>query len=167
MVRLQALRPQDIDAVLDIQSRCYDAAKLESAQSFLAKLRASPTSCFMAWMDDLPAGYLVAMPADAMAPPALHSETCELPAAADGLYLHDLAVHPRARRRGVAEVLIDAYFQARQQLDLRFACLTAVNGSAAFWERHGFRTAAAEDALSVRLASYGEGACYMRQDFGR
>ncbi|XHS77215.1 GNAT family N-acetyltransferase [Burkholderiaceae bacterium UC74_6] len=152
--------------MIDIQACCYDAAKLESAQSFLAKVQASPASCFMAWIDDRPAGYLVAMPADAQEPPPLHGETYAVPAGANSLYLHDLSVHPGARGKGVAEALVRAFFQARLQLDLRFACLTAVNGSSGFWAPHGFRPVAETDALASCLAGYGDGARYMRQEQG-
>ena len=48
-----------------------------------------------------------------------------------------------------------------RQSNLSQACLTAVNGSTAFWRRHGFRRASVDDAEAGGLASYGEGAQYM------
>jgi len=57
---VQTMRAEDIAAVLKIQSCCYDETKLESEGSFLAKLNASPASCFIALMAESPVGYLVA-----------------------------------------------------------------------------------------------------------
>lgn len=55
-------------------------------------------------------------------------------------------------------MLIQAYFAALKPMKARFACLTAVNGSRVFWERHGFRVTA---PATGRLDSYGEDAQYM------
>jgi GNAT superfamily N-acetyltransferase len=157
---VRAMRTDDLPSVLRIQSCCYDEAKLESQQAFLAKLEASPVTCFMALVDGAAAGYLVAVPAELGRPPPLNSPTFLVPARANALYLHDLAVHPDARGAGVAVALIEAFFGATRRSRLPFACLTAVNDSRAFWERHGFR-AAAIDADAASMATYGEGACYM------
>ena len=158
---VRAMRAEDLPIVLDIQSCCYDETKLESPQSFLAKLKASPTTCFIALVADVPAGYLVAVPAVVDSPPPLNSPNYAVPLHADALYLHDLAVHPAARRAGLSVVLIEAYFQAIKQSKARFACLTAVNDSHSFWERYGFQLAASVDASSECMATYGEGARYM------
>ena len=153
----------DLPAVLDIQALCYDAAKLESHRSFLAKLEASPVTCFMAQIAEAPAGYLVAVPAEAGRPPPLHGEDYLVPSAAAALYLHDLAVHPEARGAGVAAALIKAYFRAARRQGFRLACLTAVNGASRFWERYGFRAVAdsGADDMASDMTSYGAGAVYM------
>ncbi|MDP3249085.1 MAG: GNAT family N-acetyltransferase [Polaromonas sp.] len=157
------MRAEDIAWVLEIQSCCYDETKLESAQSFLAKLSASPTSCFVALVSDGLAGYLVAIPAEAGSPPPLNSPTYSVPPTPDALYLHDLAVHPAARGASVAVALIEAYFQALKQLKAQFACLTAVNGSTSFWERHGFRVAVPTGSAAGHMETYGEEAQYMNR----
>jgi ribosomal protein S18 acetylase RimI-like enzyme len=154
------MRADDIPAVLDIQSRCYDETKWESAQSFLSKLDSSPASCFMAQMAEKPVGYLVAVPAEVGSPPPLNSPTYAVPPAPNALYLHDMAVHPEARRAGVAVVLIEAYFLSLRRLNLQHGCLTAVNGSGGFWGRYGFR-ATPLVAATTGMATYGAGAQYM------
>ena len=158
---VRAMRDNDVAAVLDIQSRCYDAAKLESHQSFLAKLNAAPATCFIACVADAPVAYLVAVPAVNGRPPPLNGMTYGVPRAANALYLHDLAVHPAARGSGAASALVEAYFHALKASKAQFGCLTAVNDSWTYWERHGFRSAALADAPSGHMASYGEGARYM------
>lgn len=155
------MQADDISAVLDIQSRCYDESKWESAQSFLSKLDSASASCFMALAADRPVGYLVAVPAEVGSPPPLNSPTYAVPPAPNALYLHDLAVHPEARGEGVAVVLIEAYFMSLRRLNLQHGCLTAVNGSSGFWARYGFRATPLGD-VAAGMATYGAGAQYMR-----
>ena len=158
---VQAMRVEDLPIVLGIQSRCYDETKLESRQSFIAKLKASPTTCFIALVAGVPAGYLVAVPALVASPPPLNSPNYCVPPHANALYLHDLAVRDTERGAGVAAALIEAFFQVARQSKAQFACLTAVNDSHAFWERQGFQLAASMESNSPCVATYGEGARYM------
>lgn len=158
---VRSMRAEDIASMLEIQSCCYDETKLESEQSFLAKLKASPTSCFVALVPGGLAGYLVAVPAEAGCPPPLNGPSYSVPPTADALYLHDLAVHPAARGAGVAVALIEAYFQAIEQLKAQFACLTAVNDSTSFWERYGFRVVVPTGPAFGHMETYGEEARYM------
>ncbi|WP_084545215.1 GNAT family N-acetyltransferase [Derxia gummosa] len=160
--RLRPMREHDIPAVLAVQSACYTELVPESADAFLTKLAASPGTCWVALgVRDRLLGYLVALPWRFDAPPALDLRDCRLPAEPDCLYLHDLAIAPHARGQGVADALVDAFVMCLRDLRLPRAALTAVQGSAAFWARHGFSPV--DDGLlpAAKLASYGAGACYM------
>ena len=165
-VVIRAMGAEDLAAVLEIQSCCYDAAKLESRESFLAKLEASPATCFIAAVAEAPVGYLVAVPAEEGSPPPLNDPIYAVPRTANALYLHDLALHPTARGTGAAAALVAAYFDALEQSKACFGCLTAVNQSRGFWERHGFRSASVADLGAGRMDTYGEGAQYMRVRVG-
>ncbi len=160
-IDIRPLQAHDLQAVLEIQGFCHDASRLESARSFDAKRQASPASCLIASLDGRSVGYLVAIPVKDGQPPPLNAATCPVPPDADALYLHDLAVHPDARGAGVGEALVQAFFHAARRSNLSQACLIAVNSSAAFWQRQGFRRARVDDAKAGGLASYGEGAQYM------
>lgn len=160
-VAVRAMGAEDVEAVLDIQSCCYDDPKQESRQSFLTKLNASPRTCFVALLGGVPAGYLVAVPAEAGKPPPLNGATYRVPRAANALYLHDLSVRPEARGSGTATALVAAYFEVLKQSQAEFGCLTAVNESSSYWERYGFRREALADAVSGQVRTYGEGAQYM------
>lgn len=157
---IRKMKAADLAAVLGIQSCCYDDSKLESGQSFLAKLEASPATCFIALAAEAPAGYLVSVPAEAGNPPLLNCPSYLAPPRANALYLHDLAVHPEARGIGIADALIEAYFQTLKQSKFQIACLTAVNNSSKFWERYGFRVNPI-DATAEKISTYGMGAQYM------
>jgi GNAT superfamily N-acetyltransferase len=160
------MHPDDLPAVLGIQLRCHDDSKLESAQSFLAKLQAAPASCFMAMAGEAPVGYLVAVPALLGHPPPLGGAACDLPPQPNALHLHDLALHPQARGMGAAGLLVAAFFTAARGLGVAHACLVAVNASAPYWARHGFAPWPLAPGAAGEAAGYGEGAVYMGVPLG-
>jgi GNAT superfamily N-acetyltransferase len=157
---LRPLHPEDIGAVLCIQARCYFQMEPESAAALLSRLRLSPDTCWLAQSEGAAAGYLLAHPWRSDAPPALDTELERLPAEADCFYLHDLAIDPDRRGRGIAELLVEAALAAASGLSLRRCALTAVQSSQPFWARFGFRPAPAETAAE-KLASYGGDAVLM------
>lgn len=160
---VRPMHPTDLPSVLLIQRESFADATLESHQSFLVKLQASPGTCFVAADGAGLAGYLVALIADSAHPPSLNADHYTLPPAPDCLYLHDLSVARRARGAGVADALIAQFLRALGQLGLPRACLTAVNDSTRYWTRHGFEVVASGGAgpLGDRVATYGAGAQYM------
>lgn len=100
------------------------------------------------------AGYLLAhrWPPESV-PPLGHAPTAG-EAQGAGWYLSDLAVLPVARGAGHTAAALDTLFT---RTDAPIA-LVAVNGSAGFWQRHGF---VVQETPAGKLASYGAGACYM------
>lgn len=164
MMSLFEIRPMhidDMDRVLQIQAACYSGDIPESARSLTAKLVAAPQSCFVAIADDEVIAYLIALPWISTAPPALNSPDCNIPAQADCLYLHDLSVHPDARRSGVGRALIECFFARCAQWQFPQACLVAVQNSASYWQRFGFQTAPGSVALNEKLASYADDAEFL------
>ena len=159
---IRPARRGDLNAILQIQARCYTAIVPESPDSMGAKLAAAPDSCFVAsHTDGTPVAYLLALPWRFADPPHLDAPTCQLPADADTLYLHDLAVAPEARGSGAADALVGAFMAALAASRLGRASLIAIQGSAGWWARHGFEAVTATPALAERLAGYGPDACYM------
>lgn len=158
---IRSMARDDLPDVLRIQRESFDDTAQESLQSFQAKLIASPSTCFVAIQQGQVVGYLVAILASSDEPPALHGEVARIPAAPDCLYLHDLSVSQIARGSGVARALMDGFMTSLRQQRLPRACLTAVNGSQAYWTRYGFRVVAPVGAAVARLATYGSDAQYM------
>ncbi|WP_115766709.1 GNAT family N-acetyltransferase [Massilia oculi] len=77
---------------------------------------------------------------------------------ADTLYLHDLAVDPRALGRGLARALVEHLLDLGRGLDLPHAALVSVQDSTRFWNGFGFEARATSDA---GLFTYPPGAVYM------
>lgn len=151
----------DIPAVLEIQAVCYTELIPESEESLQAKLRASRTTCFIASLGGTVVGYLISLPWEFANPPELNAVTCRLPNSADCLYLHDLAVAPSARKSGAGRALVEAFLTQLSGLALGRASLVAVQDSAPYWERYGFRAVLPSESLKAKLATYGKSVAYM------
>ena len=84
------------------------------------------------------AGYLIAHPGRMDTPPPLDSLLDGLPAAPDCLYLHDLALLPEWRGRGLAGQAVAMMVVLAKRVELPRLALVAVGNSAAFWVSRGF-----------------------------
>ncbi len=119
---------------------------------FAERLALFADGCLMA-----PGGYMVAHPTRAGAPPALDTLLGALPAAADTLHLHDVALLPAMQGRGLGAAAVRAARVVAARHGLPRLGLIAVHGTAAYWARFGFVDAPA----GATLASYGADARYM------
>lgn len=124
----------------------------ERPEIFAERLALCPAGCLILGNLD---GYIISHPWTLGSPPALDTLLGALPAQPDTWYIHDLALHERARSTGAAPAVVARIATLAQGLPLS---LIAVGRSPGFWKRQGFTPA----ALPVgKLASYGEGAAYM------
>lgn len=166
LCQIRLMRREDIDDVLTIQAACYTAIVPESRASLLAKLDASPSTCFVAvhtaGTQQGMAGYLFAMPWQLGTPPQLDAPDCILPAQPNCLYLHDLAVAPSARKTGAGQALVAAFMDRLKTLPLQHASLISIQASAPYWQRHGFSVVPTNAAIEAKLGSYGTDAVYMQ-----
>jgi predicted N-acetyltransferase YhbS len=163
VIDMRLMAAADLAAVLEIQAVCYTELTPESKESLHAKLRASPSTCFIASIAGDTVGYLFALPWELSNPPMLNAATCRLPASPNCLYLHDLAVAPHARKSGAGRALVEAFLTRLRELELGRASLIAVQNSTPYWERHGFRAVPPSASLKAKLSTYGEGVEYMER----
>ena len=163
MIQLNLLKSDHMADVLRIQDYCYTEIEPESLESLQAKILASPNTCLIAESSEGAVGYLIAVPIIYPHLPTLNAPTFELPADADTLYIHDLAIHGAGRGKGVAQALVRASIDAAKRSGLSRACLVAIQNSQSFWEQFGFeKVAEPTDELRAKLASYGADAKLMR-----
>ena len=137
------------------QSRRLVLAR-SSAASLRAKWQASPETCLAACSGAQLTGYLIAVPIAWPQIPPLGAETFGVPAGADTLYLHDLALSPAARGTGAGAALVDAVLAAGRSQGHLNAGLVAIQGSAPYWQRFGFRAVEPPPGVRPKLASYGD-----------
>lgn len=161
VIDIRMMAEADIPAVLEIQSVCYTEVTPESDESLHAKLSASQSTCFIASLEGNTVGYLISLPWAFSSPPALNAATCRLPLSPDCLYLHDLAVAPGARKFGTGRALVEAFMTRLRDSGLERASLVAVQNSAPYWQRYGFRAVPVSDPLKAKLATYGKDVAYM------
>lgn len=123
----------------------------EDPAVFADRLALFGPGCLMAEEDGAPLGYCIAHPGTIGDPPPLDTVLGGLPAGADCLYIHDVALLPAARGRhlGVALALLMEDVARAHGFD-RIA-LTAVNRSDGFWGTLGY-----VPQPCAKLASYGE-----------
>jgi len=86
-------------------------------------------------------GYAFAHPARTGQAPALDTMLGELPADADALHLHDVALLPEARGGGRVAALLDYLTNVARVARLPCLTLVAVHGTADHWRRFGFAPA--------------------------
>ena len=151
----RALAPGDLAAVAHIAARVHSNYP-ERPEVFAERLALFPAGCLLlADAQGQACGYAITHPGRLGAPPPLDSLLGGLPAVADCLYLHDIALLPAARGAQAPAALLKLLRALARSLALERLALVAVNGSAAYWRRHGFVEGTA------RVESYGAGVAYL------
>lgn len=160
-VTIRPMLPADLDAVLRVQAACYPPEMQEAAAVVKARLDAAAATCLVACDADGVCGYLFAYPSRLGSVTDLGAPF-EVAPDADTLYLHDLAVDPRALGRGLARALVEHLLDLGRGLalsrPLSHVALVSVQDSSRFWSGFGFAARATGDA---GLLTYPAGAVYM------
>ncbi|KAK4183777.1 putative gcn5-related n-acetyltransferase [Podospora australis] len=176
MTTWRKMKPNDINAVHKIGNIIH--AALPEDQSIPAeRLRLFPDGCLVlaspstnteddnnaAEEEEVIGGYIISHPIKHRQPPPLNTLLGDIPIDADQFYLHDVAILPEFRGKGLAAMGIA---MALVEADKRFqtTCLVSVYGTAKFWGRFGF--APVEDvgaALKEKVRGYGEDAIFMER----
>lgn len=153
------MRPDDLDAVTAIAAVGFPD-HFEGRDRFANRLELHPSGCFVLAGTNGVVGYVVAYPWRRGAAPALNILVAAIPADADVLYLHDLALLPEARGGGWTRPILERLVAGALEAGWPEIALVAVNDARAFWERHGFQVVD-DPALAEQLATYGADARYM------
>ena len=139
----------------------------ESAEVFTERVKLFPEGCLaLVRHDDCKlCGYAISYPVRARQPPALDSLLGEIPSDANQYYIHDVAILPGFRGKGLAAEAVRQLLDVARRHNYQATCLVSVYGTAPFWARFGFVAEKADAALAEELEEYGEDAVYMsRQD---
>lgn len=140
----------------------------ESDAVFEERLELFPQGCRVAeGPDGTLIGYAVSHPGRLFDPPALDTLLRRLPADADCLYVHDVALLQTARGLGLGRAIVLDLSALARLIGSYCLALTAVNNSAAWWQRRGFlRLQPEPPELAAKLASYGADAAYLVKPVG-
>ena len=150
---------EDLEQVFAVQCRAHQPDYHEPLAALASHLEHGDGLCLVAEAAEGLAAYLLAHPWRG-APPALHRPLTGA-REPDHLFLHDLAVAPECRGRGLAAVLLEGLIAQAQSSRLGEIRLVALADAQAFWLAHGWRAQAQKLA-----AAYGEGACLMSRTLG-
>lgn len=160
---LRAMRPQDLPAVLAVQAACYPPSMQEPAAILLARLEAAAGCCLVAADGEGVCAYLFAYRSRLGVVTPLGARFDPAPDA-DTLYLHDLAVAPRGKGRGLARALVGRVLDRAHTQGLHASALVSVQDTRGFWTALGYRAALLDCPLArAALAGYPGAACYMQR----
>lgn len=161
---VRPMQRPDLASVISIQHQCYAPAFHEPVEAFESKWAASPDTCWVAQYLGQVCAYLVCLPVQGQALPALHARAFQRSAQPNWLYVHDLAIGPVARGAGLASQLIGQALDQARNMGLTQAGLIAVQDSASFWRKFGFVEDASGHLVTPgKLASFGPDALFMSQ----
>lgn len=168
----------DLGGVMDVQARSYPAELLEGSDVLGGILDHG-----MSWIAEDHLGTVVGYAAVHASEPyrvhALHSVPAPVLTRCCCCFVHDLAVAPGHRGRGVGRALLEAVEDALQQqqqqpqqqqqlhlhLHLHLQLVAVGNDARAFWERAGFRPVRRSLDAASESALAGYGACGRLQTF--
>ncbi|WP_157945997.1 GNAT family N-acetyltransferase [Vibrio gangliei] len=145
-----------------IQDVAYRDGLAEDIDILKIKADVSPETCFVCMDEEQQVlGYVLAHPWESDQPPCINqdisdSEEVVSPEDASTLYIHDLAISPKARGVGVAQALIENLLDQAQAFNIDTVSLVAVQGMAGFWSKYGFKS-----MKSNSTDSYGDDAQFM------
>lgn len=152
-------------AVARLQLEAYLPLYHEDRDVLETRLRVGPGLCWGAFAGEELIAYILSHPWPAADPPAIGVRLDSPPAGVDNWFIHDLAMGPAARGRGVGRALAAAAMEAARATGLARGDLIAVQGAWAFWEKIGYRAPAkSPPALAAKVAEYGDDARYMTID---
>ncbi len=136
----------------------------EHIDTFSEKIALSPDTCFVADENGGIRGYAIAYPWLANDIPKLNTMLGSLPADASVLFIHDVALLPSVRGRGLLGELANLFRTAGRKLGFTAMTLAAVYGSEEAWFRYGFYRAPMNEKLTEQVEGYGT-AVYMISPF--
>ena len=123
--------------ILKIQEKAYVEIPPEDVDILKSKWLSSPKTCavYLEHNNNISA-YLLAHPWPSEIPPKLH----EISPVSESvnLYLHDLALAPEERGKGIAKKLVENLIDIAKIQGFKKILLVAVQNSSGFWDKFGF-----------------------------
>jgi len=147
------------NGILEIQDKSYQEIGIEDLEVLKSKNEASPDTCFVCLSNKGEVlGYLLAHPWSGITPPKLFEPLPNIEQC-DYLYLHDMAVSPQSKGKGIGRTAALKLFEVAQNKGIKSVSLVAVQGAQSFWSIIGF-----QEVTGVNIcSSYGEKAILMEK----
>ncbi|KAL2822822.1 acyl-CoA N-acyltransferase [Aspergillus cavernicola] len=152
------LTANDIESLMRVADAVHPGLP-ESALVFAERIKLYPEGCLALEEDNQVCGYAISHPIRHHQPPALDSLLGEISSNADQYYIHDVAILPKLRGRGLAAKCIDRLLEVAKRFPV--TCLVSVYGTEPFWARFGFVSEPVGEDVREKLRDYGEDAVYL------
>jgi GNAT superfamily N-acetyltransferase len=141
MIAVRHMTNNDMDVVMRIQSMAYIPQYRESREIYKDKFDKFPDGCWIAEVDGQPNGYLLSHPCLLDNPPKLDMMIGYIPQNPDCYFIHDIAVNPFFKGKGIGRILCDKAKLLAKEYNLTNIALISVQNSHPFWEKMGFKRA--------------------------
>lgn len=164
MAAWRKISVSDIEGLLRVADEIHPDLP-ESDYVFTERVKLFPEGCLVLVEGDEVCGYVISHPICHRQPPALDSLLGEIAPDADQYYIHDLAILPRFRGRGLAAECIGKLFAVAKRYPT--TCLVSVYDTVPFWGRFGFVPEPVDAVLSEKLRDYGANATYLSRQNGQ
>ncbi len=155
-------------SINDIKSLARIADKihpdlLENDEVFAERVKLFPEGCLglVEGKGNELCGYVISHPIRRLQPPALNSLLGKIASDANQYYIHDLAILPELRGRGLAQECITKLFAIAKRYPT--TCLISVYGTQQFWRHFGFVPVQIDDVFQKKLLDYGDDATYLER----
>ncbi|MDK1286260.1 GNAT family N-acetyltransferase [Pseudoalteromonas umbrosa] len=147
------------DSILDIQEKSYQEIGTEELEVLQSKNYASSDTCFVCLSNHGDVlGYVLAHPWSGIVPPKLFEPLPNI-AYCEYLYLHDMAIAPYSKGKGIGRAAALKLIEIAQKKGIHKVSLVAVQGSDSFWSLIGFQKVKGANVC----ANYGENAIFMEK----
>jgi GNAT superfamily N-acetyltransferase len=158
----RAMTAEDLVAVTALSLRIHPAYP-ERGDVLAEKFNLFPQGCYV--LTDGPAilGYCFSHPWSDGAPPALDTFLATLPVESRTYFIHDLTLDRPMQGQKLAQRLVPVLVETARKAGLSRMALVAVNGSAPFWGRMGFRPTPDEAVQQSARSKYDAGAVHMQR----
>ncbi|KAH0562323.1 hypothetical protein GP486_002988 [Trichoglossum hirsutum] len=156
----RGMSASDIEGLVRVADEIHPNL-LEGDHVFAERAKLFPDGCLVLVEgdDDQICGYAVSHPIRHRQLPALDSLLGDIAPDATQYYIHDVAVVPRLRGRGLATEGVHRLLALAHRYPT--TCLVSVYGTAPFWRRFGFVPEPVDAGLAEKLRSYGDDATYL------
>ncbi|PYI34403.1 acyl-CoA N-acyltransferase [Aspergillus indologenus CBS 114.80] len=154
------LHPTDLPALTTIANAIHQTLP-ERPEIFAERIRLCPAGC---WGLDAEnngqlVGYAISHPIRAGQPPALDTLLGRIAPDADQYYIHDVAILPGVRGRGLAAEGVRRLLEVGDRYET--TGLVSVYGTERFWGRFGFGAVEVGEELRAKLGGYGGDAVFL------
>ena len=160
--RWEPLLPSEVHKVDEI-ARIVHPDLPERVEVFAEKISLFPQGCRKLVLLEETVGYAISHPWKLHAIPHLDEFLTKIPEQSDCIYIHDVALLPKARGNDAAMELVKELRETALELDIPSLALVSVYGTDVLWKRFGFQSISNEQ-LNQKLACYGATAKYMLKD---
>src|SRR6476661_1188157 len=132
----------------------------ERPEVFAEKFELFRDGCLVLVQEGTIVGYCFSNPWLLRDIPPLDTLLRRLPPSPECLFIHDLAIEQRARKKGSTGILVEFLVSLARREGLPHLALVSVYGTYPLWTRFGFEIVS-DTALAEHLKSYGDTARYM------